>query len=140
MLCLGLTFLLGCVLLASVGVAIERHGYKCYRIVYVSDSPDRSIFTEEKKIELEEKALDLALNDHRVTELILGKPYRITSILRSTFRIVETSDNLLLVEWDGKIQALVTIIFADGSGYYVEVNLTDEIIEEIRFTPTVFPN
>jgi len=136
-LCLGLAFLLGCVLIASVGVATEGHGYECY-LVWVGDSPDRIIVPE--KIELEEKAIDLALDDHRVKELIRGNPYQVTSILGSTFRIVETRDNLLLVEWDGKIRALVTMIFADGSGYYVEVDLTDEIIEEIRFTQKVFPN
>jgi hypothetical protein len=41
--------------------------------------------------------------------------------------------------WDGKQRATVTIIFADGSGYYMEVNLTDGTIEDIRYTPKVFP-
>jgi len=112
-------------------------GYEEVKLDFVGASPPA--FTDVERVEQEQRAINFASSDHKVQELIQEKQYQVTSILRVTIRSVERGDKLWLVEWDGKLYALVTIIFTDGSGYYIEVNLTDETIEEIRFTQSVFP-
>lgn len=118
------------------GVPIDL-GYEEVKLEFVGNSPP--IFTDIERVELEQRAVDFALSDNGVKELIQATQYRVTSILRFTIRRVERRDKLWLMEWDGKLRALVTIIFTDNTGYYIEVNLTDETIEEIRFTQSVFP-
>ena len=113
--------------------------FEC-KVIWIGEEPS---LTPDGRIRLEEQAIDLALSNPRVKELIEGKQYRVVAAFYISGRYEigpkEGEYTILRFEWDGKLRTLVTIIFADDSGYYVDVNLTDGIVEDIRYTSNVFP-
>jgi len=102
--------------------------------------PDgETLFTLEEGAGLKEQAVDVALNDPRVKELVEGKQYKALCISGPYFTLWlkekvrgEAYHETYRVESDWKPRALVAIIFADNSGYCVEVNLTDNTVENIE--------
>ena len=92
--------------------------------------------TVEERVALENEAVEIALSDPRVRTLTEGKTVRIFSVFYMNFHIVY--DNVtnpaegkpFYVEWDQKYRAQVTIRYPDGSGYRVDVNITDKAVGE----------
>lgn len=130
-------FCLGMFYTVALGIPKEIVIYPI-KLVWIGKSlPQLSV---SERAELEEQAIYIALNNATVNELVKGKQYHVTSVFQIKFRLnndswfQEEGENILMCEWDGKMRAVVTIIFADGSGYYVDVNLTDEKVEDIRYS------
>jgi hypothetical protein len=99
--------------------------------------------TNIERAELEDKAIRIALSNLQVKELVDGKQYYVNSSLRFRLKVnpqlQQEGENIFLCEWDEKLRAIVAIVFADGSGYYVDVNLTEERVESITYTSNVSP-
>lgn len=138
-----LGFGLGMVYVVASGAQGETITYEIpleVKGIWVGEAPR---LTHEERIRLEEQAIDLALSDPRVKELVDAKQYRVVSNVGLKIRVIdETKEDeymILRCEWDGKIRALVTIIFADGSGFSVDVNLTDGTVEDIRYDLMILP-
>jgi hypothetical protein len=93
--------------------------------------------TVEERLELQNEAINIALSDSRVLPLTLEKEYRLLSILYNKYTVKELTKEQLGLNswrsevqllWDGKHRALVTILYNDGSGYHVDVNITDGLV------------
>jgi len=119
-----------------------------FKEIWVDEEPPLFNMTWEEKVTLMEQARNLALSDSRVKGLVEGKQYHLETNLYVVGCLVyislEEGEYRILCkwdDWDGKLRSQVIIILAgtsivNGSGYIVEVNLTDGMIEDIRYFDT----
>jgi hypothetical protein len=90
---------------------------------------------------LEQQAIDIASDNVTIKGLLEGKQYSLYSsysfLGRAKSIHQEGNYTIVEVEWDEKHRVLVTIIYDDGSGYYVNVNVTDRTVEYYVFAEKV---
>jgi len=101
------------------------------------------VFLEGEAIEnevIKNEAIQIALADSRVKPLVEGKEVRIFSNLYIRGKVVYTNETTegpgwvkdIRFDWDGKHRALVTLRYPDNTGYSINVNITDRIVEDPR--------
>lgn len=101
----------------------------------LSDGEPKSV---EERVALENEAIQIALADPRVKPLVDGKEVRIFSTLYTQGKLVYTNETMegpgwikdFKFDWDGKYRALITIRYPDDTGYGINVNITDRMVEE----------
>jgi len=113
--------------------------------VYVQAAGDQATLTlsegepksETERIALENEAIEIALADPRVKLLVEGKTVKIFSTFYMKFQVVFDNETLCPIEcslfhleWDQKYRAFVSIRYADDTGYGIDVNITDKIVNE----------
>ena len=94
--------------------------------------------TQEERIALENQAIELALADSRIKQLANVSGVKIFSTSYMQVKIVYTNETTegpgwvkdFKIDWDGKYRALVTIRYPDDTGYSIQVNITDRVIDE----------
>jgi len=108
------------------------------------------------QLDIESQAIDIAVRDPRVKALIEGKECRIQASTK--MRLFITGENktseeqgypikITVVDPGGgestlfiervKPIAVVTILYPDGSGYWVEIDVTTSTVCEPKYTPNV---
>lgn len=97
----------------------------------------------------ENRAIDLALRDPRVSALTEGKQCRILATRFERLKIVfdnSTSGTKITAVGEGteitmrshtKPMVLVTIIYPDGSGYFVDVSVDEGEVSEPVYAPKI---
>ena len=95
---------------------------------------DGMLKTQEKRLALENQAIELALADSRIKTLADVSGAKINATLGMNYKISfddnSTRTGYYTLEWDGKYRALVTIKYPDNTGYGVDVNITDKLVGE----------
>jgi len=94
--------------------------------------------TQEERMALENEAIQIALSDPRVKPLTDGREVRIFSTYYTQGKIIYTNETTegpgwvkdFKFDWDGKYRAVVTIRYPDNTGYSIQVNITDKMVEE----------
>ena len=93
--------------------------------------------TDDERERLEAQAIEVALGDERVKELIEGRQYELESTFYSTWQMETVSKDpgveTFKFVWDGKLRAMVTIVYEDDSGYFIHVNITDMTVESLKY-------
>ena len=100
----------------------------------VLDATDRA--------ELKEKALDLTLEDEGIKELLTGKDYTTEVTLTGNATvdvIVNQTKRGIVAEGDVNLMVVVTVTFADGSGYNIPVDWENWTVGEPEFAQQVTP-
>ena len=93
--------------------------------------------TPEERIALENKAIQIALSDPKISKLANVTGVKIFSTFYTYLRIIFDNNSTrdgskgqnATATWDGKYRAVVTIMYPDGTTYHVDVNITDHIVE-----------
>jgi hypothetical protein len=90
--------------------------------------------TAEERVALENQAIELALADPRIQPLANVSGVKIFSVFHMNFQVVfdnnATQSGKFNASWDQKYRATVWIRYTDNSGYSVDVNITDKLVEE----------
>ncbi len=86
------------------------------------------------RIALENMAIEIALADPRVKPLFEGKECTIQAFYKKTFQLkfVDNNTETFYAQWDGQDRASVQIRYPDNNGYWIEVNITNRIVDEPR--------
>jgi hypothetical protein len=105
------------------------------------------VLDAQDRIELKEKALTVALEDEEIKELIAGKDYTTQVTLTGNVTVKDIIEDILVnqtkrgivAEGDVNLIVVVTVTFADGSGYNIPVDWQNWTIGEPEFAQQVTP-
>ncbi len=88
----------------------------------------------DERVALENEAIQIALDDPRVKPLVEGKEVIIQAVFKTHFQLkfVDNSTETFYAQWDGKYRTNVYLRYPDNTGYSIEVNITDKIVDEPR--------
>ena len=106
--------------------------------------PGDSLGPEERE-EIEEFAIEKVLEDEEIGTLLAGKEYFTEATIHTTHTIENILQNSTLVRSDtrivleGRPVVTVTITFPDGSGYNVQVDISDWSVGEPVYSDEVAP-
>ena len=106
----------------------------------------RIILDADDREHLKEQALAVTLEDEEVKELIAGKNYTTQVTLTGSVKVEDIMDVIMnqterqiVAEGDVNLIVVVTVTFADGSGYNVPVDWQNWTIGEPEFAQQVTP-
>ena len=106
----------------------------------------RIILDGEDREHLKEQALDVTLEDEEIKELLAGKDYTTQVTLTCNIKVEDIMDVIMnqtkreiVAEGDVNLIAVVTVTFADGSGYNIPVDWQNWTIGEPEFAQQVTP-
>jgi hypothetical protein len=101
------------------------------------------VLDAQDRAELKEKALDVALEDEEIKELIAGKDYTTQVSLTGNVTIediiMNQTERGIVAEGDVNLLVVVTVTFADGSGYNIPVDWQNWTVGEPEFAQQVTP-
>ncbi len=104
------------------------------------------ILDAEDRKHLKEKALEVTLEDQEIKELIAGKDYTTQVTLTGNITVENIMDVVMnqtkrgiVAEGEVNLIVVVTVTFADGSGYNIPVDWQDWTIGEPEFAQQVTP-
>jgi hypothetical protein len=141
-------------LAALIGVGIILGSVVLYAINSKEETGSWELELENGKIvldaqdrtELKEKALDLALKDEKIKELIAGKDYTTQVTLTGNVTVKDIIEDIrnqtkrgIIAEGDVNLIVVVTVTFADGSGYNIPVDWQNWTVGEPEFAQQVSP-
>lgn len=132
------------IILGSI-YAYERNSQGATNVLELDFENAGLILLPEDRIKIKEQAIDYAMEDDKVKELLVGKSYTIQATLTINSTIQEITQNNTLtrsstrITVKGYMVAVVTITFEDGSGYNVQVDLRDWTVGEPEFAEEVYP-
>jgi hypothetical protein len=106
----------------------------------------RIVLDEEDREHLKEQAIAVTLEDEEIKELIAGKDYTTQATLTGSVKVEDIMDVIMnqterqiVAEGDVNLIVVVTITFADGSGYNIPVDWQNWTIGEPEFAQQVTP-
>lgn len=104
------------------------------------------VLDAQDRAELKEKALDVALEDEEIKELIAGKDYTTQVTLTGNVTVEDIIEDIrnqtkrgIIAEGDVNLIVVVTVTFADGSGYNIPVDWQNWTVGEPEFARQVTP-
>ena len=100
------------------------------------------VLNAKDRTELKEKALKVTLEDEEIKELLAGKDYttQVTLTGNATVDIiVNQTERGIVAEGDVNLIVVVTVTFADGSGYNIPVDWQNWTVGEPEFAQQVTP-
>lgn len=125
--------LIGAIMIVGVlaGVVYASNVGGQATILKLSDGEPKSV---EERIAFENEAIQIAIADPRVKPLVEGREVIIQAVFHMNFQLkfVDNSTETFYAQWDGKHRASVHIRYPDDTGYWIEVNITDKIVDEPR--------
>ena len=106
----------------------------------------RIILDAEDREHLKEEALAVTLEDEEIKELIAGKDYTTQATLTANVTVEDIMDVIMnqtkreiIAEGDVNLIVVVTVTFADGSGYNIPVDWQNWTVGEPEFAQQVTP-
>jgi hypothetical protein len=106
----------------------------------------RIILDAEDREHLKEQAIAVTLEDEEIKELIAGKDYTTQATLTGNVTVEDIMDVIMnqterqiVAEGDVNLIVVVTVTFADGSGYNIPVDWQNWTIGEPEFAQQVTP-
>lgn len=99
----------------------------------------------EEREEIKALAIKKVLEDERIEALLVGREYSVEATLHGTQTIQDILQNNTLIRsetriiLEGKPVVTVTLAFTDGSGYNVQVDISDWSMEEPVYSDEVEP-
>ena len=104
------------------------------------------VLDAQDRAELKEKALTVVLEDEEVKELIAGKDYTTQVTLTGNVTVEDIIEDIMnqtkrgiVAEGDVNLIVVVTVTFADGSGYNIPVDWQNWTVGEPEFAQQVTP-
>ena len=104
------------------------------------------VLDAQDRAELKEQALDVALEDEEVKELIAGKDYTTEVTLTGNVTVEEIIEDIrnqtkrgIVAEGDVNLKVVVTVTFVDGSGYNIPVDWQNWTVGEPEFAQQIAP-
>jgi len=104
------------------------------------------VLDAQDRIELKEKALTVALEDEEIKELLAGKDYTTQVTLTGNVTVEDIIEDIvnhtkrgIVAEGDVNLIVVVTVTFADGSGYNIPVDWQNWTVGEPEFAQQVTP-
>jgi hypothetical protein len=104
------------------------------------------VLDAQDRTELKEKALNVALEDEEVKELIAGKDYTTEVTLTGNVTVKDIIEDVrnqtkrgIVAEGNVNLIVVVTVTFADGSGYNIPVDWQNWTTGEAEFAQQVTP-
>ena len=104
------------------------------------------VLDAQDRAELKEKALTVVLEDEEVKELIAGKDYTTQVTLTGNVTVEDIIEDIMnqtkrgiVAEGDVNLIVVVTVTFADGSGYNIPVDWQNWTVGEPEFAQQVAP-
>jgi hypothetical protein len=141
-------------LAALIGIGIVLGSVVLYLINSKAETGSWELELENGKIvldaqdraELKEKALDVALEDEEIKELIAGKDYTTQVTLTGNITVKDIIEDIknqtkrgIVAEGDVNLLVVVTVTFEDGSGYNIPVDWQNWTVGEPEFAQQVAP-
>ena len=106
----------------------------------------RIILDADDREHLKEQAIAVTLEDEEIKELIAGKDYTTQATLTGSVKVEDIMDVIMnqterqiVAEGDVNLIVVVTVTFADGSGYNIPVDWQTWTVGEPEFAQQVTP-
>jgi hypothetical protein len=137
---IGIGIILGSVVLYAINSKEETGSWE------LELENGKIVLDAQDRIELKEKALDVALEDEKIKELIAGKDYTTQVTLTGNVTVEDIIEDIrnqtkrgIVAEGDVNLIVVVTVTFADGSGYNIPVDWQNWTVGEPEFAQQVAP-
>ena len=137
---IGIGIILGLVVLYSIQSRAETGSWE------LELENGKIVLDAQDRAELKEKALDVALEDEEIKELIAGKDYTTQVTLTGNVTvediikyIANQTKRRIVAEGDVNLIVVVTLTFTDGSGYNIPVDWQNWTVGEPEFAQQVTP-
>lgn len=138
---IGIGIILGSVVLYAINSKEETGSWE------LELENGKIVLDAQDRVELKEKALDVVLEDEEIKELIAGKDYTTQVTLTGNVTVKDIIEDIIMdptkrgivAEGDVNLIVVVTVTFADGSGYNIPVDWQNWTVGEPEFAQQVTP-
>jgi hypothetical protein len=137
---IGIGIILGSVVLYAINSKAETGSWE------LELENGKIVLDAQDRAELKEKALEVALEDEEIKELIAGKDYTTQVTLTGNVTIEDIIKEIrnqtkrkIIAEGDVNLIVVVTVTFEDGSGYNIPVDWQNWTVGEPEFAQQVTP-
>ena len=134
---IGIGIILGSVVLYAINSNEETGSWE------LELENGKIVLDAQDRIELKEKALNVTLENEEIKELLAGKDYTTQVTLTGNVTIediiVNQTKRGIIAEGDVNLIVVVTVTFADGSGYNIPVDWQNWTVGEPEFAQQVTP-
>ena len=134
---IGIGIILGSIVLYAINAKEETGSWE------LELENGKIVLDAQDRIELKEKALNVALEDEEIQDLLAGKNYTTQVTLTGNVTIEDIILNQekrgIVAEGDVNLLVVVTVTFEDGSGYNIQVDWQNWTVGEPEFSQQVTP-
>jgi hypothetical protein len=137
---IGIGIILGSIVLYAINSKEETGSWE------LELENGKIVLDAQDRIELKEKALDVALEDEEIKTLIAGKDYTTQVTLTGNVTVEDIIEDIrnqtkrgIVAEGDVNLIVVVTVTFEDGSGYNIPVDWQNWTVGEPEFAQQVTP-
>ena len=133
---IGIGIILGSIVIYAINLKDETGAW-------VELENGKIVLDAQDRAEIKEKALDVTLKDEEIKELLAGKDYttQVTLTGNVTIKdaIMNQTERGIVAEGDVNLIVIVTVTFADGSGYNIPIDWQNWTVGEPEFAQQVTP-
>jgi hypothetical protein len=138
---IGIGIILGSIVLYAINSKEETGSWE------LELENGKIVLDAEDRTELKEKALKVTLEDEEIKELLAGKDYTTQVTLTGNVTVEDIIEDIIVdptkrgivAEGDVNLIVVVTVTFADGSGYNIPVDWQNWTVGEPEFAQQVTP-